>query len=92
MPTEPVTMPTEPVTMPTEPADPAADAISQIEGIAKDADATAITGGVLFYGAGVTGYKPEKLAAYQLAISKAADGDLDTLAKIQATIDGVNGT
>jgi hypothetical protein len=53
--------------------------------------ATAITGAVLT-AAGGTGYNADNLLAYQTAISKAADGDLDTLAKIQAMIDGVNGT
>ena len=75
--------------MPTD--ETAADAIAQTEGIVQNADATAITGAVLT-AAGVTGYNPENLAAYQAAISVAGDTTLDTLAKIQATIDGVNGT
>ena len=67
------------------------NAIQAIEGIAQDADASAITVAVLTT-AGATDYNAELLAAYQVAISKAADGTLDTLAKIQTMINLVNTT
>ena len=72
-------------------------AISQIDGVAFEGDPTNITEAVLV-AAGVTGcvcgsnagYNPDRLSAYQTAISNADDGELDTLAKIQAIMDQVN--
>ena len=66
------------------------NAIQTIEGIAQDADATAITEAVLT-ATRLARWVKGLLVHYRAAISKAADGELDNLVKIQAMIDAVNG-
>ena len=67
----------------------AAPVIAVIEGIAQGGDASGIDESTLIT-AGVSGVDTANLAAYQSAISAAADGALDTVAEIQAMIDAVN--
>ena len=68
----------------------AISAISAISAIdAVTTNASGITEATL-NATGVTGVVTDNLAAYQAAIVAAADGDLNTLAKIQGMVDAVN--
>ena len=65
----------------------ATDAITAIDAVTTDASSITV---VTLTATGVSGVLADNLAVYQAAIVAMADGDLNTLAKIQGMVDGVN--
>ena len=65
----------------------ATDAITAIDAVTTDASSITV---VTLTATGVSGVLADNLTAYQAAIVAAADGDLNTLAKIQGMVDAVN--